>query len=107
MGPKRRSSSSLAFLSRLHSTLTLSKLLQQQVIHLSTWSAAANKAEIQWLSNAERSAYFASREAMGVLWLVLQGDAWWRAVGSIKSLIYSSSVRNKSHFRFGVPNAHA
>ncbi|KAI4387605.1 hypothetical protein MLD38_000026 [Melastoma candidum] len=42
-------------------------------------------------SNAERSAYFARREAAKVL----QGDSRRRAVGSIKSLVYSPSVRNK------------
>ncbi|KAH9805164.1 25S rRNA (cytosine-C(5))-methyltransferase NSUN5 [Citrus sinensis] len=47
------------------------------------------------LSNAERSAYFARREAAKVLRLVLRGDARRRAVGSIKSLVYSPSVKNK------------
>lgn len=47
------------------------------------------------LSNAERSAYFARREAAKVLRLVLQGDARRRSVGSIKSLVYSPSVKNK------------
>ncbi|CAA0838040.1 S-adenosyl-L-methionine-dependent methyltransferases superfamily protein [Striga hermonthica] len=46
-------------------------------------------------SNAERSAYFARREAAKVLRSTLQGDARRRAVGSIKSLVYSPSVRNK------------
>ncbi|XP_056176906.1 25S rRNA (cytosine-C(5))-methyltransferase NSUN5-like isoform X3 [Syzygium oleosum] len=58
-------------------------------------SAAANKADIRRLSNAERSAYFARREAAKVLRCVLQGDARRRAVGSVKSLVYSPSVRNK------------
>ncbi|KAI3409677.1 SAM_MT_RSMB_NOP domain-containing protein [Psidium guajava] len=58
-------------------------------------SAAANKAEIRRLSNAERSAYFARREAAKVLRCVLQGDARRRAVGSVKSLVYSPSIRNK------------
>ncbi|MQL95231.1 hypothetical protein Taro_027893 [Colocasia esculenta] len=44
---------------------------------------------------AERSAYFARREAAKVLRSVLQGDARRRAVGSIKGLVYSPSVRNK------------
>ncbi|KAK3041714.1 hypothetical protein RJ639_000638, partial [Escallonia herrerae] len=47
------------------------------------------------LSNAERSSYFVRREAAKVLRSVLQGDARRRAVGSIKTLIYSPSVRNK------------
>ncbi|KAK6912844.1 SAM-dependent methyltransferase RsmB/NOP2-type [Dillenia turbinata] len=47
------------------------------------------------LSNAERSAYFARREAAKVLRTVLQGDASRRAVGSIKSLVYNPSIRNK------------
>ncbi|GAB2285916.1 Putative 28S rRNA (cytosine-C(5))-methyltransferase [Dionaea muscipula] len=47
------------------------------------------------LSNAERSAYFARREAAKVLRAVLQGDAQRRALGSIKSLVYSPSIRNK------------
>ncbi|EYU20321.1 hypothetical protein ABFS82_01G010100 [Erythranthe guttata] len=46
-------------------------------------------------SNAERSALFARREAAKVLRSTLQGDARRRAVGSIKSLVYSPSVRNK------------
>ncbi|KAI6682185.1 hypothetical protein NL676_036066 [Syzygium grande] len=61
----------------------------------SAGSAAANKADIRRLSNAERSAYFARREAAKVLRCVLQGDARRRAVGSVKSLVYSPSVRNK------------
>ncbi|CAJ1973564.1 unnamed protein product [Sphenostylis stenocarpa] len=44
---------------------------------------------------AERSAYFARREAAKVLRLVLEGDAKRRALASIKSLIYQPSVRNK------------
>ncbi|XP_059645213.1 25S rRNA (cytosine-C(5))-methyltransferase NSUN5-like [Cornus florida] len=47
------------------------------------------------LSKAERSSYFARREAAKVLRCVLQGDSRRRAVGSIKSLVYSPSVRNK------------
>ncbi|KAL5207449.1 hypothetical protein ABZP36_031884 [Zizania latifolia] len=44
---------------------------------------------------AERAAFFARREAAGVLRRVLRGDASRRAAGSIKSLVYSPSVRNK------------
>lgn len=44
---------------------------------------------------SERSAYFARREAAKVLRSVLQGDARRRAAGSIKSLVYGPSVRNK------------
>lgn len=47
------------------------------------------------LSNGERSAYFARREAAKVLGSVLQGDARRQAVGSIKSLIYRPCIRNK------------
>ncbi|XP_020963657.1 probable 28S rRNA (cytosine-C(5))-methyltransferase [Arachis ipaensis] len=47
------------------------------------------------LKGAERSAYFARREAAKVLRVVLQGDANRRALASIKSLIYKPSVRNK------------
>ncbi|EPS69833.1 hypothetical protein M569_04929, partial [Genlisea aurea] len=47
------------------------------------------------LTKAERSAYFARREAAKVLRKVLQGDARRRASGSIKSLVYSPTVRNK------------
>ncbi|KAJ6924314.1 hypothetical protein NC652_017562 [Populus alba x Populus x berolinensis] len=47
------------------------------------------------LKNAERSAYFARREAAKVLHTVLQGDANRQAVASIKSLVYSPSIRNK------------
>ncbi|PON71731.1 RNA (C5-cytosine) methyltransferase [Parasponia andersonii] len=58
-------------------------------------SSAAGKPETRRRSNAERSAYFSRREAAKVLRLVLEGDARRRAVGSIKSLIYSPSVKNK------------
>uniref|UniRef100_A0A803PPZ8 SAM-dependent MTase RsmB/NOP-type domain-containing protein n=1 Tax=Cannabis sativa TaxID=3483 RepID=A0A803PPZ8_CANSA len=58
-------------------------------------AAPAEKSENRRQSNAERSAYFARREAAKVLRLVLEGDARRRAVGSIKSLIYSPSVKNK------------
>lgn len=44
---------------------------------------------------AERSAYFARREAAKVLRVVLEGDAKRRALASIKSLIYKPSIRNK------------
>ncbi|KOM42134.1 hypothetical protein LR48_Vigan04g233200 [Vigna angularis] len=46
-------------------------------------------------NGAERSAYFARREAAKVLRVVLEGDAKRRALASIKSLIYQPSVRNK------------
>ncbi|KAG6510714.1 hypothetical protein ZIOFF_028748 [Zingiber officinale] len=46
-------------------------------------------------NGAERSAYFARREAAGVLRRVIQDDAARRATASIKSLVYSPSVRNK------------
>jgi putative methyltransferase len=49
----------------------------------------------QKMSNAERSSYFARRESAKVLRTVLQGDARRQAVGSIKTLLYSPSVRNK------------
>ncbi|XP_010536177.1 PREDICTED: probable 28S rRNA (cytosine-C(5))-methyltransferase isoform X2 [Tarenaya hassleriana] len=49
----------------------------------------------QPFSGAERSAYFARREAARILRCVLHGDAERRAVASIKSLVYSPSVRNK------------
>ncbi|XP_076898796.1 25S rRNA (cytosine-C(5))-methyltransferase NSUN5-like [Bidens hawaiensis] len=45
--------------------------------------------------NIERSSYFARREAAKVLRSVLHGDANRRAVGSIKTLVYSPTVRNK------------
>ncbi|GJN19345.1 hypothetical protein PR202_gb06612 [Eleusine coracana subsp. coracana] len=44
---------------------------------------------------AERAAFFARREAAGVLRRVLRGDAARRSGGSIKSLVYSPTVRNK------------
>nr|GMD97771.1 probable 28S rRNA (cytosine-C(5))-methyltransferase [Ipomoea batatas] len=47
------------------------------------------------LTNAERSAYFSRREAAKVLRTILQGDDRRQAVGSIKSLVYGPSVRNK------------
>ncbi|KDP34057.1 hypothetical protein JCGZ_07628 [Jatropha curcas] len=58
-------------------------------------SRAAEDSENRRPSNAERSAYFARREAAKVLQRVLQGDAQRRAVASIKSLVYNPSVRNK------------
>lgn len=47
------------------------------------------------LKGAERSAYFARREAAKVLKTVLVGDAKRRALASIKTLVYHPSVRNK------------
>ncbi|CAN6243594.1 unnamed protein product [Urochloa humidicola] len=44
---------------------------------------------------AERAAFFARREAAAVLRRVLRGDAARRSAGSIKSLVYSPTVRNK------------
>ncbi|CAE6122036.1 unnamed protein product [Arabidopsis arenosa] len=49
----------------------------------------------QRFSAAERSALYARREAANVLRSVLRGDAERRAVASIKSLVFSPSVRNK------------
>ncbi|CAH8382063.1 unnamed protein product [Eruca vesicaria subsp. sativa] len=46
-------------------------------------------------SGAERSSLYARREAAKVLHTVLRGDAERRAVASIKSLVFSPSVRNK------------
>ncbi|CAN6230862.1 unnamed protein product [Urochloa humidicola] len=45
--------------------------------------------------SAERAAFFARREAAAVLRRVLRGDAARRSTGSIKSLVYSPTVRNK------------
>ncbi|CAL1390032.1 unnamed protein product [Linum trigynum] len=56
---------------------------------------AAVKLEQRRLSSADRSAYFARREASKVLRTVLQGDARRRAACSIKSIVYGPSVRNK------------
>ncbi|KAL1829401.1 hypothetical protein DCAR_0208739 [Daucus carota subsp. sativus] len=47
------------------------------------------------LSNAEKSSFFARREAAKVLHSVLVGDARRQAVASIKSLVFKPSVRNK------------
>ncbi|KAK1375773.1 putative 28S rRNA (Cytosine-C(5))-methyltransferase [Heracleum sosnowskyi] len=47
------------------------------------------------LSNAEKSSFFARREAAKVLTSVLDGDARRQAAGSIKSLVFKPSVRNK------------
>ncbi|KAL6523972.1 putative 28S rRNA (cytosine-C(5))-methyltransferase [Orobanche minor] len=58
-------------------------------------SGNERKPKVKWPSKAERSAYFARREAAKVLRSTLHGDARRRAVGSIKSLIYSPSIRNK------------
>ncbi|CAH8361658.1 unnamed protein product [Eruca vesicaria subsp. sativa] len=49
----------------------------------------------QKTSGAERSSLYARREAAKVLHTVLRGDAERRAVASIKSLVFSPSVRNK------------
>ncbi|CAN6970197.1 unnamed protein product [Brassica rapa subsp. trilocularis] len=49
----------------------------------------------QKFSSAERSSLYASREAAKVLGTVLRGDSERRAVASIKSLVFSPSVRNK------------
>uniref|UniRef100_A0A0A0L2U2 SAM-dependent MTase RsmB/NOP-type domain-containing protein n=1 Tax=Cucumis sativus TaxID=3659 RepID=A0A0A0L2U2_CUCSA len=58
-------------------------------------SGAAGKSEMRRMSNADRSAYFARREAAKVLRRVLEGDAQRRAIASIKTLVYAPSVRNK------------
>lgn len=58
-------------------------------------SGTAGKSENRRMSNADRSAYFARREAAKILRRVLEGDAQRRAVASIKSLVYAPSVRNK------------
>ncbi|CAK9317335.1 unnamed protein product [Citrullus colocynthis] len=58
-------------------------------------SRTAGKSESRRMSNADRSAYFARREAAKILRRVLEGDAQRRAVASIKSLVYAPSVRNK------------
>ncbi|CAH2080479.1 unnamed protein product [Thlaspi arvense] len=58
-------------------------------------TSPGDKAENRRSGKAERSAYFARREAAKVLRTVLQGDAKRRAVGSIKSLVYCPSLRNK------------
>ncbi|XP_050220378.1 25S rRNA (cytosine-C(5))-methyltransferase NSUN5 [Mercurialis annua] len=57
--------------------------------------AAAGKSETVRLSKVERSALFARREAATVLKTVLHGHNQRRAVASIKSLVYSPSIRNK------------
>ncbi|THG20024.1 hypothetical protein TEA_008558 [Camellia sinensis var. sinensis] len=58
-------------------------------------TSTAAKPELRRPTTAERSAYFARREAAKVLRAVLNGDSNRRAVGSIKSLVYSPSIRNK------------
>ncbi|XP_022936709.1 probable 28S rRNA (cytosine-C(5))-methyltransferase [Cucurbita moschata] len=58
-------------------------------------AGTAGKSESRRMSNADRSAYFARREAAKILRRVLEGDAQRRAVASIKSLVYAPSVRNK------------
>lgn len=56
---------------------------------------AVKEAKSRRESNIERSSYFARREAAKVLRTVLQGDAHRKAVGSIKTLVYSPTIRNK------------
>ncbi|WCJ29394.1 Ribosomal RNA small subunit methyltransferase F [Euphorbia peplus] len=53
------------------------------------------KVESRRASNEERSGLFARREAAKVLQKVLKGDAQRRAGASIKSLVYSPTVKNK------------
>lgn len=53
------------------------------------------KKSLKNVTSAERSIHFARREAAQVLRCVLKGDSERRAVGSIKSLVYKPSVRNK------------
>lgn len=61
-----------------------------------TTTTTKNNNNNRFRGSAEgRSAYFARREAANVLKKVLQGDARRRAVGSIKTLVYAPSVRNK------------
>ncbi|KAJ6842259.1 putative 28S rRNA (cytosine-C(5))-methyltransferase [Iris pallida] len=55
----------------------------------------AAKRQMRSRDAAERSAYFARREAAAVLRKVLVGDATRRASASIKSLVYGPTVRNK------------
>ncbi|KAK9078482.1 hypothetical protein SSX86_002539 [Deinandra increscens subsp. villosa] len=56
---------------------------------------AAKEPKSRRQSNIERSSYFARREAAKVLRSVLLGDAHRRAVASIKTLVYSPTIRNK------------
>lgn len=56
---------------------------------------AAKEPKSRRQSNVERSSLFARREAAKVLRSVLHGDSQRRAVGSIKTLVYSPSIRNK------------
>ncbi|XP_027354300.1 probable 28S rRNA (cytosine-C(5))-methyltransferase isoform X1 [Abrus precatorius] len=60
-----------------------------------TKSGEVNEEKGAKLRGAERSSYFARREAAKVLRVVLEGDAKRRALASIKSLIYQPSIRNK------------
>lgn len=53
------------------------------------------KKSLKNVTSTERSIHFARREAAKVLRSVLKGDTERRAVGSIKSLVYKPSVRNK------------
>ncbi|KAF8099350.1 hypothetical protein N665_0245s0028 [Sinapis alba] len=57
--------------------------------------ATRHPAAKQKFTSVERSSLYASREAAKVLGTVLRGDAERRAVASIKSLVFSPSVRNK------------
>ncbi|XP_044464424.1 25S rRNA (cytosine-C(5))-methyltransferase NSUN5 isoform X1 [Mangifera indica] len=70
-------------------------MVRSKSARVATSPGAPKTSKVQQLGNAERSAYFARREAAKVLRCVLQGDAQRRAVGSIKSLVYSPAVRNK------------
>ncbi|XP_031483339.1 25S rRNA (cytosine-C(5))-methyltransferase NSUN5 isoform X2 [Nymphaea colorata] len=58
-------------------------------------SGSSGVKRIQDAKGQERSSYFARREAARVLRCVLRGDAQRKAVASIKTLVYSPSVRNK------------
>eukprot|EP00268_Persea_americana_P003854 TRINITY_DN11179_c0_g1_i5.p1 TRINITY_DN11179_c0_g1~~TRINITY_DN11179_c0_g1_i5.p1 ORF type:complete len:306 (+),score=59.70 TRINITY_DN11179_c0_g1_i5:171-1088(+) len=58
-------------------------------------AAASSSSSSSSSSKADRSSYFARREAAKVLRSVLKGDATRNAKASIKSLVYSPSIRNK------------
>ncbi|KAL3748954.1 hypothetical protein ACJRO7_010099 [Eucalyptus globulus] len=73
-------------------------------------AATASDALISAVSGRQQSGDLVAEQCQALGLLREQGGNGGVAVGqvgSVKSLIYSSSIKNKSHIRFGVPNAHA
>ncbi|KAJ9538091.1 hypothetical protein OSB04_030824 [Centaurea solstitialis] len=70
-------------------------MVNKKVLNTSMKPVMMKEPKSRQQSNVERSSLFARREAAKVLRSVLHGDAHRRALGSIKTLVYSPSIRNK------------